>query len=297
LEGSQISPEISVSLAENVGGFEQCVKEILKLIEQDADFFELTAEIYDAKKSKLTKYVTELSHMHGVLADQHVELIKRQHVDATDPRSPQVTQMFTPDQMSNTHKFRTPIGFDVMNSGGNDDVSKVKETKVPEVLLKKIATLEEELVGLNTKIQTLSDENTKLKHEIHEKESDVQSHIAHLETEKAKVAELQKQVSDLKLVISDSSLNIRTTRDELEASRKQVLAAEDEISKLKDELSSKIFEQTNWLQGQLGSTQQEIASLQKQLGSEIDKNAELQEEVSLCVADISVRNDQITELN
>nr|GFD32087.1 protein NETWORKED 4B-like [Tanacetum cinerariifolium] len=89
LEGSQISPEISVSLAENVGGFEQCVKEILKLIEQDADFFELTAEIYDAKKSKLTKYVTELSHMHGVLADQHVELIKRQHVDATDPRSPQ----------------------------------------------------------------------------------------------------------------------------------------------------------------------------------------------------------------
>ncbi|GKA23013.1 NETWORKED 4B-like protein [Tanacetum coccineum] len=334
LEGSQISPEISVSLAENVEGFEQCVKEILKLIEQDADFFELTAEIYDAKKSKLTKHVTELSRMHGVLADQHVELIKKQHVDTTDPSSPQVTQMFTPDQMSNTHKFRTPIGFDVMNSGGtgsyaskkdesessfslssdsdsesfmsinkllispgNDDVSKVKETKVPEVLLKKIATLEEELVGLNTKIQTLSDENTKLKHEIHEKESDVQSYIAHLETEKAKVAELQKQVSDLKLVISDSNLNIRTTRDELEASRKQVLAAEDEISKLKDELSSKIFEQTNWLQGQLGSTQQEIASLQKQLGSEIDKNAELQEEVSLCVADISVRNDQITELN
>lgn len=128
--------------------------------------------------------------MHGALADQHVDLIKKQHVDTTDSRSPQVTQMFTPDHMSNTHKFRTPIGFDVMNSGGtgsyasrkdgsessfslssdsdsesfmpinnspgNDDVSKVKETKVPEVLLNKIATLEEELVGLNTKFMRKS---------------------------------------------------------------------------------------------------------------------------------------------
>nr|XP_043632868.1 protein NETWORKED 4B-like isoform X3 [Erigeron canadensis] len=342
--GHQISPEISVCLAENVeAGFQQCIKEILVLIEKDGSFPDMTSEIYDEKKSELKTHVTELSRMHGLLADQHVHLIgevsrncpsliKNQNLDPCDSSSPQVTQMFTPDQMSNTRKFKTPIGFDVMSSGGggssiykievNDDAMKAKETKVPDVLLSKISCLEEEVASLNKKLQILEDENTKLKQKIQESESDFEiqnTHLedenaklkhkiqesetefeiqnSHLEVEKAKVIELQKQVDDLEFVIYDSNYRNKSMGEELEASREKLLAAEDNISKLKQELSSKIFEQTHWLQGQLGLSQQEIALLQKQLDSEKDKNLGLQEEVYSFVVDISVRDDQISELD
>nr|XP_043632867.1 protein NETWORKED 4B-like isoform X2 [Erigeron canadensis] len=368
--GHQISPEISVCLAENVEGFQQCIKEILVLIEKDGSFPDMTSEIYDEKKSELKTHVTELSRMHGLLADQHVHLIgevsrncpsliKNQNLDPCDSSSPQVTQMFTPDQMSNTRKFKTPIGFDVMSSGGggssiykiegsessfslssdsdsesfmsinkllispvNDDAMKAKETKVPDVLLSKISCLEEEVASLNKKLQILEDENTKLKQKIQESESDFEiqnTHLedenaklkhkiqesetefeiqnSHLEVEKAKVIELQKQVDDLEFVIYDSNYRNKSMGEELEASREKLLAAEDNISKLKQELSSKIFEQTHWLQGQLGLSQQEIALLQKQLDSEKDKNLGLQEEVYSFVVDISVRDDQISELD
>nr|KAJ0222156.1 hypothetical protein LSAT_V11C200097240 [Lactuca sativa] len=331
-QDSQIMPENSIRVTENVEGFNQCVKEILNLIEQDESLSETTDETFDCKKSKLTTMVTELSRMHGVLADQHVHFIgevnknlsslfKNQSVDSSDSSSPQVTQMFTPDQKS-AHKFMTPIGFDVLLSSGgcgsyntrreasessfslssdsesessmsinkllispaNDDASKVKETKTqdPDVLLKKISVLEEELLNLNTKLQTLVDENTKLKHDIHENESDIDSQNAHLEAEKAKVVELQEQVSDLKLMIFESNLKIETLGEELEA-------ANDEISEVKGELSTKIIE--------LGTTQEEMALLQIQIKSQKTKIVELNEEINLCVADISVRDDQITELN
>lgn len=340
---SQISPQISVCLAENVEGFQKCIKEISMLIEQGGNLSEVTAEVNDDKKTRLMTHVAELSRMHGVLADQHVHLVgevsrngpsKNQHLDSYDSSSPQVTQMFTPDQTSNTHKFTTPIGFDVMSSGGggsyvskiegsessfslssdsdsesfmsinkllispvNDDALKVKETKVPDDLIKIISNLEEELVCLNKKVQKLEDENTKLKHQIQQHELGIETQNTHHETEKAKVIELQKEVAALEHVISDSNLKVETMEKELVASNEKLLAAEDEITMLNHELSSKIFEQSHWLQGQLGSTQQEIALLQKQLDSEKDKNLGLQEEVYSCIADISVRNDQITELH
>ncbi|KAK9070486.1 hypothetical protein SSX86_010888 [Deinandra increscens subsp. villosa] len=340
IESKALMPgeDSQICLEENVKGFQQCVKEILKLMEQDGNFSEMTAEIYDDKKSKLTTHVAELSRMHRVLVDQNAHLIgefskigpsliKKQHLDSSNSSSPQVTQMFTPDQMSNTQKFRTPIGFDVLLSSGgggsyasriegsessfslssdsdsesfmsinkllispvNGDSLKVKETKASEVLHQEISKLEEELVTLNTKLQSIADENTNLKQQIQENESDIRTKNAHLETEKMKGTELEKQVANLKLLISDSNLQIKTTREELDASRERLLAAEDEISKLTHELSSKI--------SKLGSTQQEMALLEKKLDAEKESNMGLQEEVSLCVADISVRDDQITELN
>ncbi|KVI00776.1 KIP1-like protein [Cynara cardunculus var. scolymus] len=97
---SKITPEISTCLAENVEGFQKCVEEILKLIEWDADFFEITTQIYDHKNSKLTTQVTELSRMYTALADQDGHLIgefsrncpsgiEKQHLDASDSSSPQ----------------------------------------------------------------------------------------------------------------------------------------------------------------------------------------------------------------
>ncbi|XP_071707829.1 uncharacterized protein [Rutidosis leptorrhynchoides] len=330
-DDNQINSAISVCVAENVEGFQKCIKEIFMLIEQGGNL----SEVNDDMKTKLMPRVAELSRMHSVLADQHVNLIekvngngqsliKNQHLDCYDSSSPQVTQMFMPDQMSNTQKFRTPIGFDVMSGGSyvskiegsessfsvssdsdsesfmsinkllispvNDDVLKVKETKVPDELFKKISNLEEEIVSLNKKVQTLEDENTKLKNKI-------QEHELGFETEKAKVFELQTEVADLDLMISDANLKAEIMEKELLGSNEKLIEAEDEIVMLKHELSSKICEETYLLQGQLGSTQQELALLQKKLDSEKDKNLGLQEEVYSCVADISIRNDQITELH
>ncbi|KAD5961538.1 hypothetical protein E3N88_13011 [Mikania micrantha] len=325
-------------LSENVEGFQHRVKEILKLIEQDGNLSELTVEIYDEKKSKLTTHIAELSCMHGVLVDQHVHLIeevskncpsliKRQHLDFSDSVSPKVTQMFTPDQMSNTQKFRTPIGFDVLLSSGgvgsyvsrregsessfslssdsdsesfmstnkllispiNGEALKAKETKVPENILQKISNLEDELVTVNAELQSLADENNILKQQIQENLSHIKTQNVNFENEKTMRNELEKQLVSLKLVISESDLQIKSMSEEFEASRVKRLAAEDEILKLKHELSSKI--------SKLFSSQQEIALLEKQLHSEKEVNLGLHEEVSLCVADISVRDDQITELN
>ncbi|MFS8013352.1 putative protein Networked (NET), actin-binding (NAB) [Helianthus anomalus] len=184
VKGSQIGSKFSICLAENVEGFQQCVKEMLKLIEQDGNLSETTSEFTDGKKSELTTHVAQLSRMHAVLVDEHAHLIgefskdceskiKKQYLDSYDSISPQVTQMFTFDKMSNTRKCRTPIGLDaLLSSGGgdsdsesfmsfnkllispvNDDALKVKETKAPEVLLNKISNLEEELVTLNTKLK------------------------------------------------------------------------------------------------------------------------------------------------
>ncbi|CAH1438847.1 unnamed protein product [Lactuca virosa] len=62
--------------SQNVQGFEQCVKEILKQIDEDENFSKVIAEFYDSKKSNMTKLVTELSRVHGELADENVHLIK-----------------------------------------------------------------------------------------------------------------------------------------------------------------------------------------------------------------------------
>ncbi|KAI3519567.1 hypothetical protein L1887_08777 [Cichorium endivia] len=249
----------SQNMSENVEGFQQCVKEMRNLIEQDEDFSEMTAEIYDYKKSTLSKLVTELSRMYGALVDQHIHSIKTQQIDSSKSTSPQATQ-----------KSKTPV---------KKDASKVKETKVrdPEVLLKKISSLEKEGVNMKKRIQDLTDEN------------------ALLEAEKANVAEL-------KLMISESNRKIETMRNAFEGSRKQVLAAEQKNGELQRELASKVFDLTHQLRehgliDRLGPVGERIDSLEKKFDEEQARNPKLHEKLSLAYAEIAKRDEQITELN
>ncbi|KAI3519640.1 hypothetical protein L1887_08855 [Cichorium endivia] len=238
-------------------GFQQCVKEIFNLIEQDENVSEIKLEIYDCKMYELTKLVTELSNMHGALADQNVDLIKdvsknthelttpikTQQVDSSSSTSPQVTGT---NEVGYDFTLNTSVGgFSISTREGSEssfaissssesessmpinknltsrvkkDASKVKETKAhdPEVLLKKISTLEKERSNLKKKLQNLTDEN------------------ALLEAEKANAAEL-------KLMISESNRKIETMGKLLEASRQQVLTVDEENSMMKKEMSNKVF--------------------------------------------------------
>ncbi|KAJ0705364.1 hypothetical protein HanPI659440_Chr14g0572641 [Helianthus annuus] len=247
VEGSQIGSKFSICLAENAEGFQQCVKEILKLIEQDGNLSETTSEFCDGKKSELTTHVAELSRMHAVLVDQHAHLIgefskdreskiEKQYLDSYDSRSPQVTQMFTPDKMSNTRKCRTPIGLDaLLSSGGggsyasrrdgsessfslssdsdsesfmsinkllvspvNDDALKVKETKAPEV-------------------QTLVDENTNLKECNRRLQEKVSLYVADISVRNDQVTELSRNLdqsmSDIGRLEMEVSEKCRSVND------------------------------------------------------------------------------------
>ncbi|KAI3519641.1 hypothetical protein L1887_08856 [Cichorium endivia] len=250
----------SQNMSENVEGFQQCVKEIHNLIEQDEDFSKMTAEIYDCKKSKLSKLVTELSRMYGALVDQHIHSIKEvSKNDSSKSTSPQATQ-----------KCKTPV---------KKDASKVKETKArdPEVLLKKISSLEKEGVNLKKTIQNLTDEN------------------ALLEAEKANVAEL-------KLMIIESNRKVETMRNAFEGSRKQLLAADQKNGELQRELASKVFDLTHQLRehgliDRLGPIGERIDSLEKKFDEEQYRNPKLHEKLSLAYAEIAKRDEQITELN
>lgn len=334
LQDSQIMPENSICLAENVEGFQQCVKDILNLIEQDGNSSEITPEIYDCNKSKLTTLVTELSRMHGMLADQHIHLIgqvsknlpsliKNQHVDSPDSSSPQVTQMFTPDQKS-AHKFMTPIGFDVLLSSGggggsyisrregstdssftlssdsesessmsinkllispiNDDAFKVKETKVEDH-----DVLVKKISVLEEKLLNLNTKLQSLSDENTKLKHDIHESESDLNTQNALFEAEKAKVVELQEQVSDLKLVVSESNLKIKTMGEKLNAANDEITKVKHELSSKSIE--------LGCIQEEMALLHIHIDSQKAKILELQEEVNLCVADITVRDDQITELS
>ncbi|KAJ0661743.1 putative protein Networked (NET), actin-binding (NAB) [Helianthus annuus] len=266
VEGSQIGPKFSICLAENVEGFQQSVKEILKRIEQDGNLSETTSEFCDGKKSELTTHVAELSRMHAVLVDQHAHLIgefskdceskiEKQYLDSYDSSSPQVTQMFTPDKMSNTRKCRTPIGLDgLLSSGGggsyasrregsessfslssdsdsesfmsinkllispvNDDALKVKETKAPEV-------------------QTLVDENTNLKECNRRLQEEVSLYVADISVRNDQITELSRNLDQsmadigrLKMEVSEKCRSVNDLNKHL-----------DSLKLKKDEVTAKV---------------------------------------------------------
>nr|KAJ0221659.1 hypothetical protein LSAT_V11C200097270 [Lactuca sativa] len=270
----------------------------------------------------MAKLVSELSRIHGALADQTIDLIKEvskntlkittpiktQHVDSSTSTSTQVTQIIK------TPEFMTPVGYDFIldTSGGGfhistregsessftlssnsdqsesfmsinknlnppvkNDESKAKEIKIhdpePEVLLKKISTLEKEQISLKKKIQYLRDEN------------------ALLEAEKANMAELKRMVSE-------SNRKIETTGKVLEVYRKQVLTADDETTKLKEELARKVVYQTQLVK-KLESIEEVISMLTGKLDAQEARERKLHEQVKLSLAGISKRDEVINELS
>nr|KAJ0224091.1 hypothetical protein LSAT_V11C200097280 [Lactuca sativa] len=284
-------------------GFQQCVKEILNVIEQDENL----PKIGDIKKSKLTAMVTELSRMHMALADEHVHLIKEvsknTHKSTTPIKTEHVdSSTSTSAQMSKTPEFKTPVGYEFTldTSGGGfrfstregsessfalssnpdqlestkkhlnppvkfkNDESKVKETKLHDP--------EPEVSVLRKKISTLEKKQLTLKKKI----QDLTDENAILEAEKANAAEL-------KLTVAETNRRYEKMFGVLEASRQQVIKSDEENKNLKNELTNKIL-------GITGRLQTEYDKVEAQ-------NLKLHEEVALGLTEIAKRDEQIIELS
>lgn len=239
-ENSQISPEISVIFAENIEGFQQRVKEVLKAIEQDESFSEMTAENYGQKKSYLTTNLEELSRMHRLLADQHAHLlgevrkncpslIKKLYPGSSDSSSLQVAQMLKPNQGSNTGFFwepcdyvvrftSDPSGFDVVKKEGLSNSSSEASTsinKLPVPAVNDDAALK---VKETNPPEDLSDKISKLEEEVVSLNKNLQS----LRDENTELKqEIEENVLDISLYMSDSKHKIKTMEEELKKSKEQ----------------------------------------------------------------------------
>ncbi|KAL8192834.1 hypothetical protein R6Q57_027282 [Mikania cordata] len=126
----------------------------------------------------------------------------------------------------------------------NDDVLEVKEIKdscsESEVLLEKISNLEEEVVGLKQKLQSLTDENGELK------------------------LEIEENITDVRLYMSESKLEFETMKEESKASK------ETEISQLNSthEKKEKIW---NGVTGQLKDNLKEKCELVDELSKKMNR--------------------------
>ncbi|XP_035839433.1 protein NETWORKED 4B [Helianthus annuus] len=266
VEGSQIGSKFSTCLAENVEGFQQCVKEILKLIEQDGNLSETTSEFCDGKKSKLTTHVAELSRMHAVLVDQHAHLIgefskdceskiEKQYLDSYDSSSPQVTQMFTPDKTSNTRKCRTPIGLDaLLSSGGGGSYASRREGSESSFSLSsdsdsesfmsinklRISPVNDDALKVKEtkapEVQTLVDENTNLKECNRRLQEEVSIYVADISVRNDQITELSRNLDQsmsdigrLKMEVSEKCRSVNDLNKHL-----------DSLKLKKDEVTAKV---------------------------------------------------------
>ncbi|XP_023735787.2 protein NETWORKED 4B [Lactuca sativa] len=220
-------------MAENVEGFQQCVKEILDLIKQDETFSEITAEIYDCKKLNLTKLVTELSRMHGELADHLIKevnknthkfttpiKIKTQQVDSSSSTSPQVTES------SKKHEFKTPADFEfTFSSGGGFQISRSECSESSILKSSNSASASESIMCINKRlVSPVNDDALKVK-----------------ETKVDDAEELLKNISVLEEELSNSNKKVQSLKDENALLETKVHDTEEvmkRISLLEEELST-----------------------------------------------------------
>ncbi|CAI9261582.1 unnamed protein product [Lactuca saligna] len=314
--------ENSKCLAENVEGFQQCVKEIHNQIEQDENFFKIIAEFYDSKKLNMEKLVSELSRMHGALADQTVDLIKEvskntlkittpiktQHVDSSTSTSTQVTQMIK------TPEFMTPVGYDFIldTSGGGFQIS-TREGTESSFTLSSNSNQSESFMSINKNLNppVKNDESKAKEIKVHDPEPEallkkistlekeqfsLKKKIQYLRDENALLEAEKANMDELKHMVSESNRKIETTGKVLEVYRKQLLTADDETTKLKEELARKVVYQTQLVK-KLESIEEVISMLTGKLDAQEARERKLHEQVKLSLAGISKRDDVIKELS
>ncbi|KAD7480304.1 hypothetical protein E3N88_03440 [Mikania micrantha] len=260
-----------ISIAETIVEFQDCVEDILDEIEEDENFYEMTAENYDKKKSYLRKNLNELSRLHTLFFDQHVRLIdevskkdpsliKKKHVDSSDSNS--IREVSEPSSSSSLD-YGPESTNKLLSSPVKEGAFNVAEAKAPEILLQKNSVVVDEPL----KAKKLLEDESKF----------------------------QKQMADLKLVIFESDLKIKTMEKDLDKSRKSLSIAKDTISNLKGE-SSKLLQENQMLKYELQSSQKIVDKASEQLNSQIEKLHRFQNEVKSYAAESTARDDKIKKL-
>ncbi|KAK8601435.1 hypothetical protein V6N13_058855 [Hibiscus sabdariffa] len=191
---SHISPKNSKWLAENLDEMDRRVKQILKLIEEDADSFAKKAEMYYKKRPELITQVEEFYRMYRALAERYDHVtgelrksmsseLQSQGSGNSETGSGLPSSCPSPDQRPSPRKSGPrAAGFDpFLASGGNgsdvypkvdksssssdsepesDDYSVLSGSEGDQVVSGKITELEIELHEMKEKLRMLEEENT-----------------------------------------------------------------------------------------------------------------------------------------
>ncbi|KAI4319470.1 hypothetical protein MLD38_033064 [Melastoma candidum] len=126
---SHISPKNSKWLQENLTDMDVKVKQMIKLIEEDADSFARRAEMYYKKRPELMKLVEEFYRAYRALAERYdhaTGALRQAHKTMSEAFPNQVPLMLSDDSPGGTMEFdpRTPDMIESNDSGSQFSASK-----------------------------------------------------------------------------------------------------------------------------------------------------------------------------
>ncbi|KAL8096069.1 protein NETWORKED 4A-like [Apium graveolens] len=194
-----------------------------------------------------------------------------------------------------------------------DGTAKVRESEDYDMLFRRLAACEEELINTMEKLRFSEKENARLEGELKKQETitvlidnlnvqlqeaqqSIQMRDDDLEIEKQKVLELQYQVAESQVQIDDSKSYVELLMQELKMYREKLKGSEDKLLKLKSEHFNEVSEGARQFQNQIESAHKEIALLETKLDSEQNQVAELQEKIIGYVGDRSQHDKEISAL-
>ncbi|XP_077239310.1 protein NETWORKED 4B-like [Tasmannia lanceolata] len=297
---SHISPKNSKWLAENLEEMDKSVKQMLKLIEEDADSFAKKAEMYYQKRPELISLVEDFYRVYRSLAERydHVTGELRKNIPSelqsqgssggsdfgSEPPSP------SPEHKPPRHKPKhRAAGFEFfLGSGGSSDLSRKGsdgssssdsgsesdevsskyhlsspvENGNGDALRRRIIELESELLGVKEKLQESKREQKFVENGNHE---ELHAKISMLEEE---------------LIVANEKLSVSA----------------EEIARLKRELDQHESLETKQELQKLELSLKENASLDAELEFEKKQVAELREQIPVLEIRVSDHEDTIKKL-
>lgn len=318
---SHISPKNSRWLAENLQEMDVCVKEMLKLIEEEGDSFAKKAEMYYQRRPELVAHVEDFYRMYRALAERYdnvtgelrknlseTKSLRTESGSGSDFGSEPPTPEPKPKPPKSSHRA---VGFDVfLGSGGISDVSKKGSDNSTSTSSSDSDSDSDSNEGdevspdLHQRILELENElrvaNEKLEH--HEKSEDLSEKIFLLENDlfaanekllvsNAEIASLQQKLNEhdkceeLAKNCSEMSLKVSVLENEILIANKKLMSSDTEVSNLQQKLSSSeaiICELTT----QIAGLESDIGNLQKELLEKNLSSEALTEEFKARVADL-----------
>lgn len=241
--------------------------------------------------SSLKKNKTSLQGSIQELEKQNTELVRN-----TAQKSTSIEQLN--EKLTKLSAEKNTLSQELKNINNNLIASKNKivqlETKV-EKQLNTVNNLNEQLKNLNTLKKDLQAKNSEVvsqKARIQQLESNYSNKSNNLETTKKELAEKQKIISSLSrknTLYSDSLNSLQNSDKELSSTKKILTNTKNSLTQTQSFLSDKLKE-IEMLNSQLNEQKQIAAQFAESYRLEVQKNRQLQKEITFNQSEVSVSN-------
>ncbi|KAK8683639.1 hypothetical protein V6N13_039693 [Hibiscus sabdariffa] len=275
---SHISPKNSKWLAENLDEMDRRVKQMLKLIEEDADSFAKKAEMYYKKRPELITQVEEFYRMYRALAERYDHVtgelrksmsseLQSQGSGNSEIGSDLPSSCPSPDQRPSPRKSGPrAAGFDIfLASGGNGSDGYPKVDKSSSSSDSESESDDYSVLSGNEGDQGVSGKMTELEIELHE----MKEKLRMLEEENA-----ERRAKDDNL---DLLARIREYEEEMKIANERIQLSEEKITSLKIELQKYKQPRTTGSESSI----EECEKVDKPDPIEVNQALELQNKISV----------------